>query len=102
VGRDGDERALALGDDALIAATVADLADTMALRGAPLEARVSRWPGSLPQYRPGHLERVADIEEALAAVHPTVVVTGAALRGLGVPACIRQARDAARHLALVT
>lgn len=98
VGRDGDDRALALGDEALIASVLTDLADTMGLRGEPRAVRVSRWPSSLPQYRPGHLERVAAIEADLAALSSTVVVTGAALRGLGVPACIRQARGAARHV----
>lgn len=99
VGRDGDDRALALGDDALTAAVLADLADTMALRGTPLDVRVSRWPTSLPQYRPGHLERVDAIEADLATSTPTIVLAGAALRGLGVPACIRQGRAAAASLA---
>lgn len=98
VGRDGDDRALALGDHTLVDAVLADLAETMALRGTPSEVRVSRWPGSFPQYRPGHLERVDAIEADLLAAAPTVVVTGAALRGLGVPACIRQARAAAARL----
>lgn len=95
VGRDGDERALTLDDESLVAAVLADLADTMQLRGAVDEVRVSRWPGSFPQYRPGHLDRVAAIDADLESATPTVVVAGAALRGLGVPACIRQGRAAA-------
>lgn len=98
VGRDGDDRALQLDDDALEAAVLADLADTMALRGAPAEVRIGRLPGSFPQYRPGHLDRVDAIDADLAADAPGVLVAGAALRGLGVPACIRQARAAASRL----
>jgi oxygen-dependent protoporphyrinogen oxidase len=98
VGRDGDDTVLGMSDDAIVAAVVADLTDTMALRGTPIEARVSRWPGSLPQYRPGHLDRIEAIEADLAAATPAVVVTGAAFRGLGVPACIRQGRAAAQRL----
>lgn len=101
VGRAGDDRVLSMSDDALVTAVLADLAATMALRGAPLEVRVSRWPGSLPQYRPGHLDRVGAIEADLAATAPTVVVTGAALRGLGIPACIRQGRAAAAMVGTV-
>jgi protoporphyrinogen/coproporphyrinogen III oxidase len=87
VGRDGAPPA---GD---VAATVlADLATTMAFHGNPLEVRVSEWPASFPQYRPGHLERVDAIDADLAEHTPGVVVAGAAYRGLGVPACIRQAR----------
>ncbi len=94
-GRDGAGAALDLSDEALVAAVLADLADTMALRGRPIEARVSRWIDSFPQYRPGHLDRVASIDAELAARAPGVVVAGAAMRGLGVPACIRQGTSAA-------
>jgi oxygen-dependent protoporphyrinogen oxidase len=101
VGRDGDDRALALSDDALVKAVLADLADTMALRAAPTDVRVTRWPGSFPQYRPGHLDRVDALEAALATTAPTLLVAGAALRGLGVPACIRQGLSAAQQLCAV-
>jgi len=98
IGRDGDDRALSLSDDALVTAALADLRDTMALRGEPREVRVTRWPSSFPQYRPGHLDRVAKLETDLATALPSVEVAGAALRGLGVPACIRQGRAAASRL----
>jgi oxygen-dependent protoporphyrinogen oxidase len=95
VGRDGATEALALPDPALVDLVLADLADLMALRGAPTATRLTRWDRSLPQYRPGHLARVAAIEEDLTAATPSLVVAGAALHGLGVPACIRQGADAA-------
>ncbi len=98
VGRDGDDRARALTEAELVAAVLADLADTMGLRGTPEEVRVTRWLDSFPQYRPGHLERVAAMESDLAVAAPRVVVAGAALRGLGVPACIRQGRAAAARI----
>lgn len=98
VGRDGDDRFATMDDAALVAAVVADLRDTMALRGEPSEVRVTRLMGSFPQYRPGHLERVDAINADLATAAPGVVVAGAALRGLGVPACIRQGRAASRTL----
>ena len=98
VGRDGDARALALPDDALIAAVLGDLADTMRLRGEPDEVRVTRWIDSFPQYRPGHLDRADALDDALLEEAPRVVVAGAALRGLGVPACIRQGRAAAARV----
>lgn len=98
VGRDGDEGALALPDDALVDAALTDLAELMALRGRPTETRVTRWDRSLPQYRPGHLDRVAAIDADLADTSPPLAVAGAALRGLGVPACIRQGADATRRV----
>jgi oxygen-dependent protoporphyrinogen oxidase len=96
VGRDGDDRGARLDDDTLVAAVLTDLADTMGLRGAPSEVRISRWIDSFPQYRPGHLDRLATLEADLGALAAPVAVAGAALRGLGVPACIRQGRAAAR------
>lgn len=93
VGRDGAAPA-----GQVEAAVLADLERTMALRGRPREVRVSDWPESFPQYRPGHLERVDLIDAELVTAMPGVVVAGAALRGLGVPACIRQGRAAGRRV----
>jgi protoporphyrinogen oxidase len=97
-GRDGDDRAMAMGDDELTTRLLDDLADTMALRGRPTEVRISRWPDSLAQYRPGHLGRVDAIEVDLAEAAPGLAVAGAWGRGVGVPACIRAGRTAARRL----
>jgi oxygen-dependent protoporphyrinogen oxidase len=93
VGRDG-----AIPTGQLETQVLADLGHTMALRGRPREVRVSEWPASFPQYRVGHLARVEAIDAGLAATMPTVAVAGAALRGLGVPACIRQGRAAAQRV----
>lgn len=95
-GRIGDDRGAAMDDDALVRALLPEIEATSGLRGEPKAVAVHRWPRSFPQYEPGHLERVAEIERAVAAAAPHVVLAGAALRGLGVPACIRQGRDAAR------
>ena len=95
-GRFGDDRAMTLDDDALVDAVRADLAATMGLNAEPQALRINRWERSLPQFRPGHLELVADIERALAQDAPWLQVTGAWARGLGIPACIHQGRQAAR------
>jgi len=67
-GRYGNDRALALGDDALLEAVVDDLSLTMGLDAEPHAVRISRWERSLPQFRPGHLELVADIERAFGSL----------------------------------
>jgi oxygen-dependent protoporphyrinogen oxidase len=95
VGRDGDDRALALDDDTLVAAVVADLATTMGLRAAPAEVRISRWERSFPQPRPGHLPAVAALVDGLAGTAPGVALAGSWVGGVGIPACIRGARAAA-------
>jgi oxygen-dependent protoporphyrinogen oxidase len=96
VGRYGDDRAGAMDDQTLLSAIRDDLATTMGLDAEPHEVRISRWEQSLPQFRPGHLDLVAAIEQALAQDAPWLLVTGAWARGLGIPACINQGRQAAQ------
>jgi oxygen-dependent protoporphyrinogen oxidase len=98
VGRDGDDRALSLSDDALVGAVLDDLATTMGLKAAPTDVRLTRWARSFPQPRPGHLAALADAEAAVARVSPRLAVTGAWARGVGIPACIRGARAAASRV----
>jgi oxygen-dependent protoporphyrinogen oxidase len=97
-GRFGDDRATKLDDDALVDALIDEVRATSALEGEPIDVRVNRWSKSFPQYEPGHLDRVSAIERDLATALPHVAVAGAALRGIGVPACIRQGREAARQV----
>jgi len=102
VGRDDDDRHTRLDDSELFDMVLAELSSLPPLRGlrepgAVVAWRVSRWPHSLPQYRPGHGHLVDRIEEALAQEMPGVFVTGAAYRGLGIPACIRQGNEAAER-----
>jgi oxygen-dependent protoporphyrinogen oxidase len=69
----------------------------MSVRGLPVDTRVSRWGGALPQYNVGHLDRVARIRAAV-AVQPGLAVCGAAYDGLGIPACVSTARTAAARI----
>jgi oxygen-dependent protoporphyrinogen oxidase len=84
-----------LDDQAMISAVMADLDRMMGLRATPQATRITRWPRSFPQYLPGHTEKVAAMRARLAAEHPNVQLAGAAYSGIGVPACIRQGREAA-------
>ncbi len=91
VGRLGEDVVLQRDDAELAALAAADLADATGVRGEPVDVRVTRWGGGLPQYSVGHLDRVAAIRAAVAAV-PGVAVCGAAYDGVGIPACITTAR----------
>lgn len=97
-GRAGDERALQLDDDSLVTRLVADLRRTMGGLDDPVAARVSRYPASFPQYAPGHPTRITQAEASLAAAAPGVALAGAALRGVGIPACIASGTAAADRL----
>lgn len=94
-GRTDDPRWTQRPIDDVVATLRAELEQTIGLTG-PTVHRVSEWRRCLPQYRPGHLDRCDRIDEVLASDAPGVVVAGASMRGLGLPACVRQGRAAVR------
>ncbi len=95
LGRFGEAADLQVDDAELVARVRADLATLTRITAEPVAVRSQRWGGGLPQYAMGHLERVRRIEDGLPA---GLAVAGAALHGVGVPACIGTARSAAQHL----
>lgn len=98
LGRFGEEATLQVDDAELIARSRADLAVLAGITAAPVAVHVQRWGGGLPQYAVGHLDRVRVIDDAVGAV-PGLAVAGAALHGVGVPACVGTARLAAERVA---
>jgi oxygen-dependent protoporphyrinogen oxidase len=98
LGRYGDNRAEEWSDEEVVGRAWNELGVLMGVRGEPLEARVSRWPGAFPQYRVHHLMRTAGIEAAVARIGG-IAVAGSAYRGVGIPACIASGRAAAQAIA---
>jgi oxygen-dependent protoporphyrinogen oxidase len=103
VGRFGEPGALRADDIELIRLVRADLAELTGITASPVEALVTRWGGGLPQYGVGHLALVESAERAVAGV-PGLAIAGAALHGVGVPACVATAGAAAEAIveAIVT
>jgi oxygen-dependent protoporphyrinogen oxidase len=66
----------------------------LGLRGSPVLERVYRWPRATPQMEVGHLARIARLEAILAGL-PGLFLTGAGLRGTGLPDTIGDAQRAA-------
>jgi oxygen-dependent protoporphyrinogen oxidase len=97
IGRYGEEHTLQRSDDDLKAAAITELARTCGVGELPIDTRITRWGGGLPQYTVGHADRVARIRSAIAG-QPGLAVCGAAYDGLGVPACIATARSAATRV----
>jgi oxygen-dependent protoporphyrinogen oxidase len=98
LGRFGEAATLQVDDAALVARSRADLVALAGITAAPVAVHVQRWGGGLPQYAVGHLDRVRAVEGGVAGV-PGLAVAGAALHGVGVPACIGTAREAAERVA---
>lgn len=98
MGHANDAEAIDLSDDEVLRRIASDLATTMGITAAPVEHRITRYPNGFPQYAVGHLDRIAELEDALRGDAPHLAVCGMAHRGVGIPACIREARAAAAAL----
>jgi oxygen-dependent protoporphyrinogen oxidase len=97
VGRFGEVGDLRHDDADLVSMAAAELTSYAGFRGRPVDARVSRWGGGLPQYAVGHRDRVRRIRASVGAV-PGLAVCGATYDGVGVPACIRTGLAAANDV----
>ena len=86
-------------DDVLAERATAECRPLLGLRGAPVLARVFRWPHSTPQMEVGHAARLAWID-AQADARRGLYLTGAGLRGTGIPDMVADgARQGARAAA---
>ena len=94
-GRFGDSLARSVGDDELLNSSLDDLQQVFGISTDPVDFRVQRWIEAMPQYGPGHAERVAELR---AGLPPTLAVAGAYLDGIGVPACVGSGTKAAARL----
>jgi len=94
VGRMGEQRVLQRDDSDLVALGADDLADVLGLQARPVAGSVFRWGGALPQYTVGHVSRAQRVHGLLGAERG-LALCGAALDGVGIPACISSARSAA-------
>jgi len=86
------------GGEAVRQTALDEVSALLGIRTDPLLAIASLWPGGMPQYYLGHLERVRSIEDTLRAEVPGVRLAGAAYHGIGVPDCIGSGERAADAL----
>ncbi|WP_438872963.1 protoporphyrinogen oxidase [Paractinoplanes hotanensis] len=96
LGRAGEEERLQFDDAVLIERARRELGELIGGELPPPAASwVQRWGGGLPQYAPGHLDRLAG---ARAALPPGVALAGAAFDGVGIPACVASGERAAEDV----
>jgi oxygen-dependent protoporphyrinogen oxidase len=82
-----------LEEDELVSVVRAELRALVGIDGVPVAQRAYRWPVGFPLADVGHLQRVEALE---AHLPPRIYLAGNAYRGIGVPDCIRQGREAAK------
>ncbi len=97
LGRIDDTRPNGWSDAEIAARAWEELGALMGLTGQPSESTVVRHQAGLPQYRVHHLLRTAGVEAAAARLGG-LAVAGAALHGVGIPACIATGRSSVRAL----
>ena len=84
-------------DEDLEKTSLRELKEILGLDATPRFVRVFRWRQALPQYETGHLDRVAEIQTRLAAL-PGLNIIGNSFYGVGIPDCIKSARQAVEKM----
>jgi oxygen-dependent protoporphyrinogen oxidase len=93
LGSAHDPEILSSDDATLVGVAVRELTPLLGLRGEPVYRRACRWSAATPQMELGHHDRLGRIESALRGL-PGLHLTGAGLRGTGLPDTIADATAA--------
>lgn len=96
LGRDGGLEIDGYTDEQLVVMAEEELSRLLKPKASPSYRRLDRWRKAMAQYELGHLERVAEIETAIASM--PIRLAGASYRGNSIPDCVRQGREAAAAL----
>lgn len=94
------ERAEQLADapeQQLIELVRSDFAQFIGVESAPRFFTIHRWPQSMPQYIVGHAERLRRIAAVLGGL-PGLHLAGNAYHGVGIPDCVRLAKETAKRI----
>src|SRR5581483_10492235 len=84
-------------DDSILQLVREDFGRLLEVRSAPLFAAIHRLPISMPQYVVGHRERCSRVAELLASF-PGLFLAGNAYDGVGIPDCVRLAKETANRV----
>ena len=89
-----DPEFVTLSDDAALAVVRRELETTMGITASPEVTHQVRWNRAIPQYEPGHLERVARAGEAVHG-EPGLHLVGNAYEGVGLESAVKMAHRVA-------
>lgn len=97
LGGAGDDAFLDRDDSELVEAATETLRPILGIEGSPERFWVHKWPEGMPQYKVDHTDWLEALDTELAA-YPELFLCGSSYRGIGVPDCVRQGRDAAERV----
>lgn len=72
-----------------------ELKTILGITAQPVMTKVHKWEKARPQYILGHLDRMKEVDDALANKHQGLYLAGASYHGIGVPDCISDGFKAA-------
>lgn len=84
-------------DEILVEIARRELREIMGIAGSPLFSTVHKWPDSMPQYQVGHAQTVNRIRDRAAQLDGLHLV-GNAYEGVGIPDCVRLAKQVADRI----
>jgi oxygen-dependent protoporphyrinogen oxidase len=97
VGGARKPRLAELPDEQLLDRVRSNLRDIMGLEADPEFVKIYRHERAIPQYLVGHAQRLAAIEQKLAAF-PSLILTGNAFRGVSLNDCVLNAEKTAQEV----
>jgi len=84
-----------MSDADLLETVRGELESTIGITAEPVQIIPFRWLKSFPQANVGHLELVDEIEKTLPE---GIYLAGGSYRGIGLPDCIQQGRQAVKNI----
>jgi oxygen-dependent protoporphyrinogen oxidase len=85
-------------DEQVLAIARKEVQELLGVTSLPRWQSLVRWNEAMPQYLLGHKQLVAGIRDAVAG-EPSLRIIGNAFDGVGIPQCIKLARETAEHFA---
>jgi len=90
----GKPEVVECGEEKLLATIRSELSELLGITAEPVAHKVFRWQNGFPQAEVGHLDLIDEIERHLPV---NIALAGSSYRGIAVPDCIRQGRNAVKR-----
>ncbi|RJR14828.1 MAG: protoporphyrinogen oxidase [Nitrospiraceae bacterium] len=86
-----------LEDEKIVSAVFDELKPVLTLKSDPDMVKIYRWDKAIPQYVPGHSDKLRLLDEKLRA-HPGLYLTGNSYRGIGMNDCVENGHKLADEI----
>jgi len=86
-------------DEAMVETVFSELKRILNINGEPVETLLRRYPLGMPQYEVGHLKKMETLFGE-AEKNPGLFLTGIAYKGIGIPDCVKSAKETAKQISI--